>query len=751
MFFPRQKVAYFILIFSVILTACSTTPSTISSPTPPTPTPKPQPTSTISPSQDELDELYTWNEDLDFFMAQLRKIHPNTFYRVSEQEYLQRINDLKTQIPTLTEEQIIVELTRIVAFIDGHSAVNTLGEPVNFHHYPLRVFLFSDGLFIVGAQKPYEGTVGGKIIQIGNATITEAMEAVSPLIPHDNPMTIQLGLSSWLMRPEVLMALGIIESMENPQIMVKLADGSQKIINPSPITWEAYREWARGDAFGNGPVFGLPQRPKPLYLSRAFSDDYWFTYLEESGTLYIQYNRVQSGINSMVNEIREFLDQQEVERVVLDLRLNPGGNNTTYRGFLTLLATDERINRPGHFFTIISRQTFSAATNFATELENLTYTIFVGEPTGGSPNLYGDVVPIILPNSKIQIFISARYWENSTPEDERIWIEPDLPSSLSSDDFFNSVDSAMESILTYDPNEGYTPAYNPVLEPNPESEWEATEVRDPYVVEDDGAYYMFYAGQNINGAPSIGYATSQNGKKWFRANENPVLTGSGGGFDGYGVTAPVIHRQGDIWVMYYAGIAKPEGRPTSIGRATASSLEGPWERSDIPTITVGESPEWDSLSITPGSVVDAAGRMRLYYSGFSASQEIGVGYAESINDTTWTKHGDPVLSGGERGDWDEIIYAPFVQYRDGVWEMYYHGDPFSSRDTNMIGLGFATSMDGITWVRPDKPFLVSEDESRFLHTPAVLQIGDFIYVYFSSLPNGSGEGHIGLHVFSKLR
>ena len=129
-------------------------------------------------------------------MAQLRKIHPNTFYRVSEQEYLQRINDLKTQIPTLTEEQIIVELTRIVAFIDGHSAVNTLGEPVNFHHYPLRVFLFSDGLFIVGAQKPYEGTVGGKIIQIGNATITEAMEAVSPLIPHDNPMTIQLGLGN---------------------------------------------------------------------------------------------------------------------------------------------------------------------------------------------------------------------------------------------------------------------------------------------------------------------------------------------------------------------------------------------------------------------------------------------------------------------------------------------------------------------------------------------------------------------------
>jgi len=744
LFYSRQKATHLIITCAVILSACSAAPS-LTSPPPP---PEPQPTWTASLSQDEPG---AWSEDLDFFMVQLREKHPNPFYRVSEEEYQQAINNLKAQLPTLTDEQITVELTRIVAFIDGHSMVNTLGEPVNFHHYPLRLFLFSNGLFIIGAPEPYGNKVGGKIIQIGNASIAEAMDAVSSLIPHDNPMTIQLGLPSWLMRPEVLMALGIIKSMESPQIVIELANGSQQTINPSPLTWDVYREWARGDAFGNGPVFGLPQLPKPLYLSHAFSDDYWFTYLEESGTLYIQYNRVQSGINTMVNEIREFLEQQEVERVVLDLRLNPGGNNTTYRGFLTLLTTDERINRPGHFFTIIGRQTFSAATNFATELDNLTHTIFVGEPTGGSPNLYGDVAPITLPNSKIQIFISARYWEKSTPEDERIWIEPDLPAPLSSDDFFNNVDPAMEAILSFDLNKGYTPAYNPILMPNIKSDWEATDVRDPYVVENDGMYYMFHAGQDSNGIPSIGYTTSQNGKKWFRAGENPVLTGSREGFDRYGVTAPVIHKEGDVWAMYYAAIPQPGERPTSIGRAVASRLDGPWERSDVPILIAGEPLEWDSLSITPGSVVDVNGRMRLYYSGFAANQEIGIGYAESTDGITWVKHGDPVLPGGGFGDWDEIVYAPFVQIRDGVWEMYYHGDPFSSRETNDIGLGLATSTDGITWVRPGKPFLVSEDESRFLHTPAVLQIGDYIYVYFSSLLKEGGVGRIEFHVFHNLR
>ncbi|HAV77815.1 MAG TPA: hypothetical protein DCX53_10750, partial [Anaerolineae bacterium] len=330
------------------------------------------------------------------------------------------------------------------------------------------------------------------------------------------------------------------------------------------------------------PVYGLPQRAEPLYLSRAGIESFWTVYLEDTGTLYIQYNRVQSGIGGLVREIQEILDQEVVERVVLDLRLNPGGDNTTYRSLLDLLSTDTRINRPGHFFTILGRQTFSAASNFATELENRTHTIFVGEPMGGSPNLFGDVVPITLPNSRIQIFISARYWEKSSPDDNRVWIEPDLPASLSSQDFFSKLDPSMDAILAFDPSSGYIPAYNPILEPSLPNEWESADVRDPYVVEFEGTYYMFYAGQDVNGASSIGYATSQNGRKWFRSKSNPVLMGSGEGYDGYGVSAPAIHREGDVWAMYYAAIEKPGGRPTAIGRATALSLKGPWERSEIP-------------------------------------------------------------------------------------------------------------------------------------------------------------------------
>jgi hypothetical protein len=315
-----QKVTFRILLLAMALSGCSKTisPTTPAATPEPSPTPAPPETPTDTPSPEE---ALAWNEDLDFFMTRLREIHPNPFYRVSEEEYLQSINDLKAKLPNLTDDQIIVELARIVAFIDGHSAMNTLGEPVNFHHYPFRLYLFSDGLYVIGAQAPFEDTVGGEILQIGGTPIANVIDAITPLVPHDNPMTVQLGLPSWVMRPEILIGLGIIDSLEAPQIMVELTDGSQQTINPSPLTWDDYREWSRSPAIGNGFVSGLPQRLEPLYLSRAFSDDYWFTYLEDSETLYIQYNRIQRGIDSMVNQIREFLDQQDVERVVLDTSL----------------------------------------------------------------------------------------------------------------------------------------------------------------------------------------------------------------------------------------------------------------------------------------------------------------------------------------------------------------------------------------------------------------------------------------------
>ena len=83
--------------------------------------------------------------------------------------------------------------------------------------------------------------------------------------------------------------------------------------------------------------------------------------------------------------LRAFIAANAVERLVIDMRHNGGGNYATYAPFLEMIRANQFINRPGKLFTIIGRGTFSDASNF-TDIERATSTLLVGEATGGSPN-----------------------------------------------------------------------------------------------------------------------------------------------------------------------------------------------------------------------------------------------------------------------------------------------------------------------------------------------------------------------------
>ncbi len=116
-----------------------------------------------------------------------------------------------------------------------------------------------------------------------------------------------------------------------------------------------------------------------------------------------------------------------------------------------MLEQNAAINQLGKLFTIMDRNTFSAAGNFVTDIERRTETLLVGEPTGGAPNQYGDAMRRDLPNSRLLLFVSTRYHQRSTADDPRLTHKPDLPAALSSRDFFNGRDPAMEAILAFKP------------------------------------------------------------------------------------------------------------------------------------------------------------------------------------------------------------------------------------------------------------------------------------------------------------
>ena len=135
-----------------------------------------------------------------------------------------------------------------------------------------------------------------------------------------------------------------------------------------------------------------------------------------------------------------------IKSVVLDVRFNSGGNNYLNAPVVEWVKSSTQ-GPTGNFYVIIGRGTFSAAQTLVTRLEATTDVVLVGEPTGGSPNHYGDAVKLQLPHSDLTLAVSSLY-HNDAPGDDRTTIEPQLVAPLSSKDYFSGRDAALEAILS---------------------------------------------------------------------------------------------------------------------------------------------------------------------------------------------------------------------------------------------------------------------------------------------------------------
>jgi tetratricopeptide (TPR) repeat protein len=159
-------------------------------------------------------------------------------------------------------------------------------------------------------------------------------------------------------------------------------------------------------------------------------------------------------VAAFYRRVFEFVAANPVEKFVLDLRNNDGGNNGLNRQ-VVIDIIKSKIDERGKLFVITGRATFSAAQNFVNELEKYTKAIFVGEPTAAHPNHYGDATPISLPNSKLAVRVSTIYWQDVDPRDARRWTAPEIAAEPNSSDYREGRDPALQAVFDYVPGASF--------------------------------------------------------------------------------------------------------------------------------------------------------------------------------------------------------------------------------------------------------------------------------------------------------
>ncbi len=381
-------------------------------------------------------------EDAILLVEQLEELHPDLFHSISPARFRQAADRFVARASELSFEEFFVEASRIVALPtlagqDGHTGLFTMHAGVPLHALPLRLYDFTDGLFVVDAPPPHRDLIGAEVTGIGDETIKVIRRKIYPLITRDNAPTLKARFPPTVITSEILEGTGITAG-GNARVGFD-QDGRSFVRSIEPIPIEHYLAWA--GSFHR--ILALPPDPAVLYLSRTNAPQ-WSRFLADSGTLYLQYNEVEYP-DVLIDAIEKYR-RRVLERVVVDIRHNGGGDNTQYAELISALQ-HPKIDRPGKLFLIAGRSTFSAAGNFAGELLHETSALLVGEPPGGSPNQFGDTQIIELPNSNISVHVAA-YFVEVVPGVNKSEIQPDIPASLSSADYFTHRDPAMEAILS---------------------------------------------------------------------------------------------------------------------------------------------------------------------------------------------------------------------------------------------------------------------------------------------------------------
>jgi len=390
--------------------------------------------------QDETAQA-AWAEDIDYLLEKLQARHPNPHFRFSAAEFEQVAAELKAELPYLTDDQIQMELARITAMLDGHTYLWLFQDRIGFHQYPITLYEFAEGFYVVDADIDYAHLIGTRLLTVNGTDVQALYDRLAPYSSTDNEYHLKLWVTQFMVSPEMLQAIGVIENADTPNMVFEDNVGELVTVNFSTLIGH------------NMAMIGLPEQPAPLYLSNR-AENFWYSYLEAVQTLYIQYNHVYSttasglSIRALASSIESIAAENEVERLVIDIRHNGGGDNTTYHSLINAIVASE-FSEPGRLFVIIGRLTFSAAKDFALDLAKQVDVIFVGEPSGGSPLNYGDNAGFRLPNSGIQFFVATTTINKARPQDTELWIAPDILVPETAADYFAGRDAALEAILNY--------------------------------------------------------------------------------------------------------------------------------------------------------------------------------------------------------------------------------------------------------------------------------------------------------------
>jgi hypothetical protein len=405
---------------------------------------------TPSPPEREI----RWRQDIQFLVDGLRGIgHTVDLRRTAATQgqidfaklyppgpFNSALGSLNADIPRTSDAEIVLQLMRLMA--SARVAHNTVRFPIGlgfFARLPFEFHWYSDGLAVIKAAPEYSTALGARVLSMGGMSPEQLLRDFAPYISHENDAWLREQSPEFFRSGAVFRHFDLTGPDGRVSLSLQRADGTPFTLSVAPADPRGTRLDVEEALHISSPLF----RSSP----GAY---YWYRYLADSQTLYIQYNRCENDPKlPFAGFARQALaegDAHRLQRVVVDLRLNGGGDSTIVGPLKDGLAS--RLKKIGRVYVLVGPRTFSSAVMNAAELRKSLRAVLVGEPTGGKPDGYGEIKLLTLPNSKLVVQYTTKLL--GSHDGRPNGLEPDLTAPITIADALSGSDPGLEAAIAGD-------------------------------------------------------------------------------------------------------------------------------------------------------------------------------------------------------------------------------------------------------------------------------------------------------------
>jgi len=369
------------------------------------------------------DRTSAWNEDLivarDVFLQKDRSYTTGT--RQAAYDELERTRE---RVAHLSDQQIVASLARAAALSDNaHTRAYLLRNRSYWRRYPLRIWRFPDGWYVVAARAQGTPLVGGKLTHIERVPVEQAFEKVRPLYAGNSGWTSYMSTYT-LTSPDALLGVGLIDQ-ELAEFTVRVDGASRSVrlsaepLDPRTGPEESWWFLSPQHPAASGWTHVLASRSLPPALLAPELN--YSSARCERNVLYVRYNRAADSpghetVRTFGEHLLTAIASQPPRKLILDLRFNTGGNLELAQPLMDALAQSRLGSEPGRIVVLVGASTFSAGITAAASLRSKSKAILVGAHPGDRPDFWSEGGNVMLPNSGIAMhYADGRHQYSDAP------------------------------------------------------------------------------------------------------------------------------------------------------------------------------------------------------------------------------------------------------------------------------------------------------------------------------------------------